>query len=208
MWAATCSSPARTPLDNSQLSPLQQVSLTSITARRVFVSLDKSLWLSRNEIWRPKNDCVSDPVIEGGDPGREEVVEVGDRLLGKVKWVGRKARLKAGVDRTAAASRLFTIRSARMQILCHCSMRGTIFPRTTLPKNQKKMSFDKDEVHISYANFSSRSLGIDISSILSTRLETDSSSKEMGVCLRHISKDGSDRKTASTPSSLIMGWFL
>jgi hypothetical protein len=59
--------------------------------------------------------------------------------------------------------------------------------------------------HMSYANFSSRSLGIDISSILTTRLETDSSSKEMGVCLRHISKDGSDRKTASTPSSLIMG---
>jgi hypothetical protein len=40
--AATCSRPKRTPLDSSQSSPLQHCSLTSITARRVLVSLARS----------------------------------------------------------------------------------------------------------------------------------------------------------------------
>jgi hypothetical protein len=38
--------------------------------------------------------------------------------------------------RTAAASRLFMIRSARMHILCHCSTRGVIFCRKILSANK------------------------------------------------------------------------
>jgi len=60
----------------------------------------------------------------------------------------------------------------------------------------------------SYAIFSSKSLGMDISSTLSTRFEADSSSKEMTACFRHVSKEGSVRKAAKTPSSLIIGWLL
>lgn len=59
-----------------------------------------------------------------------------------------------------------------------------------------------------YFSLSSRSLGILISSRRSTRLLMDSSSYEMDVCFRQASKEGSVRKTASTPSSLMIGWFL
>jgi len=59
-----------------------------------------------------------------------------------------------------------------------------------------------------YASLSSKSLGMVISSTRSTRLDTDSSSNEMDECFRQVSKDGSVRKTASSPSSFIMGWFL
>lgn len=41
-------------------------------------------------------------------------------------------RVVAGGTRTAAASRRLIMRSARMQIFCHCSMSVLIFPRTTL----------------------------------------------------------------------------
>lgn len=61
---------------------------------------------------------------------------------------------------------------------------------------------------ITYRSFSSRSEGIVISSCLSTCLDADSSSKETALFLRHISSEGSVKKTAKTPSSLMIGWFL
>jgi len=85
VWAASCPRPERTPLDNSQSSPRQQFSFTSTTERKVLVNLERSPCDSINPvISKPKNDCVRDPVIEGGGPGRGAVVEEGERS-GKVK---------------------------------------------------------------------------------------------------------------------------
>lgn len=210
--AASCPSPDLTPFDNSQSSPLQQVSLVSITTRRVFVSLARSPWssLTEIEVLKPNIDCVRDPVIEAadGEPGRLEVVKEGESS-GNVKWVGRKARRRACV-RTAAASRLLIIRSASMHILCHCSISGAILPRTTLFNDELEYTqlHTIRPLRVPYASLSSKSLGIVISSILSTRFDADSSSKETAVFFRHASKDGSDRNTESTPSSLMTGWFL
>jgi len=49
---------------------------------------------------------------------------------------------------------------------------------------------------------------MDISSTLSIRFETDSSSKEMTACFRQASKEGSVRNAAKTASSLMIGWLL
>ena len=59
-----------------------------------------------------------------------------------------------------------------------------------------------------YASLSSRSLGMVISSILSTRFDADSSSYDIDACLRHASNEGSGRKTPSKPSSFMIGWLL
>ena len=57
---ATCSSPKRTPFDNSHSSPLQQGSLTSITALRVLVSLERSPWSVKSSSRRPKIESIRD----------------------------------------------------------------------------------------------------------------------------------------------------
>ncbi len=73
--AATCSRPERTPLESSQSSPLQQVSVTSITALRVFVSLVRSpCTSSKGVILKNQMDCESEGVDESV---REEWVEGG-----------------------------------------------------------------------------------------------------------------------------------
>src|SRR4051812_9875206 len=79
--AATCSRPERTPFESSQSSPRQHVSLTSTTARRVFVNLAKSPCASlKGVILKPSTDCVNAPAIDCDGPGRgrEAVVEIGE----------------------------------------------------------------------------------------------------------------------------------
>jgi hypothetical protein len=56
-----------------------------------------------------------------------------------------------------------------------------------------------------YKSFSSKSLGMDISSTLSRRLLKDSSSKDMEEVFRHASNEGTVRKTPRSASSLSTG---
>jgi hypothetical protein len=95
------------------------------------------------------------------------------------------------------------ILSARMQILCQWSISGLSFPLIELRRDVR--TGIEENGRGPYAIFSSKSLGIDISSTLSTRFDADSSSRERLVVFLHPSNEDSVRKAARMPSSLMIG---
>lgn len=69
-----------------------------------------------------ENSGAAGRIAPGKGPEGEE-----EEKSGKTKW-----RLRPEGFHTAAASRLLMIRSAKMHILCHCSMSGVTLCRTIL----------------------------------------------------------------------------
>lgn len=151
---ANCPTPSRTPSHSSQFSPRQQCSFTSATTFNTLVNRDKSACPSSSSPERRRENDVPDRIDDAEDTsdrtGREDVGNSEATDAGEPGRGGRRREEKSGKAklrrrpegiRTAAASRLLMVRSARMHILCHCSISGGIFCRTTLLFHAKSVNY-------------------------------------------------------------------
>lgn len=139
--AANSPTPSLTPSQSSQSSPRQHRSFTSATTFNTFDNLDKSAWSSPTPTEESLPKCS--PIVEA-----ENIDEAEEKsgATGRIKFGGEEEEEKSGKVRelrrrpegihTAAASRLFMMRSANIHIFCHCSISDGIFCLTILQSAQ------------------------------------------------------------------------